>query len=64
MTSHILIENFEHIFRKVDQNGFIIMSGILETRINEVIETFLNKKLKLLKRLQYDNWVSLVFQRI
>ena len=40
------------------------MSGILETRINEVIETFLNKKLKLLKRLQYDNWVSLVFQRI
>ncbi|MBA30365.1 MAG: hypothetical protein CL905_00760 [Dehalococcoidia bacterium] len=64
LTSHILIENFEHIFRKVDQNGFIIMSGILETRINEVIETFLNKKLKLLKRLQYDNWVSLVFQRI
>ncbi|MBM31683.1 MAG: hypothetical protein CL764_02375 [Chloroflexi bacterium] len=64
LTSNILIENFDHIFSKISENGIIIISGILDIRIDEVIEKFLNGHLKLLKKLKYDNWVSLVFQGI
>ena len=38
------------------------MSGIIDSRFNEVIKIFLNENLKLLNKSQYDNWISVVLK--
>jgi ribosomal protein L11 methyltransferase len=50
---------YKDLKRVIKRNGILILSGILETKEREVTEFY--KDLKLLKRKEKDEWVTLIY---
>ena len=64
LTSNIIIENFKFISMKIRKTGILIVSGILESRLNEVVKLYVNEGLEIVEKSQSKKWVAAVLKRI
>jgi len=51
------------LFDLIKENGYLILSGILEREAEEIIEIAQGLNLKLIKRHEINDWVGLTFQK-
>lgn len=62
LTADILCEIHTNLISRLKREGFAILSGILDSHKNAVIQTF--GALKLLESRQKDEWICLILQKI
>jgi len=58
---HVLLENFSSIKNKLNANGTLLMSGILKSDRNLIIETYLQNDFKLNSEKQKGEWCLFEF---
>lgn len=61
--ARILIELNEGIVSFVNPGGILVLSGIIEDRIEETLATYAKHPLELLDRQQEQDWISLVYRK-
>ncbi|MEZ4498440.1 MAG: 50S ribosomal protein L11 methyltransferase, partial [Thermomicrobiales bacterium] len=61
--ARILIELNEGIFAFVKPGGILVLSGIIEDRLQETIDTYAAYPLDLIDRGQEADWYSLVYRK-
>ena len=59
---NIIFQNLEFLKKAICEKGYILMSGLLKTDENEMVETCLKMNLLLIKRYEQDNWISLLLR--
>jgi ribosomal protein L11 methyltransferase len=61
--ARILIELNEGIVAFVRPGGILVLSGIIEDRIEDTLETYATHDLELIDRQQEADWLSLVYRK-
>ena len=64
LTVDILKFYAEQISNVIIKNGYIVMSGIIDSRENEIINVFESLKFKIIKHIQKGDWHSYICQKI
>ncbi len=63
INKHILIDIAEPMFNLVIPSGIIILSGLLFSDREDILQIYLNQNLKLIDEIQLGEWIALVFQK-
>jgi ribosomal protein L11 methyltransferase len=58
---HILLEIANSIKKKIKKTGVLILSGLLISDVDDILECYLPKDFQLLEKLEEDEWCALVF---
>jgi ribosomal protein L11 methyltransferase len=61
INKHILTEISKQLVSKMKNTGMLILSGILYSDENEILEIYNKLPIKLIDRLQMNEWIALVF---
>ncbi len=62
INKHILLEIADEIKIKIKKNGTIILSGLLISDENDIVEKYTQLQFKLIEKITMDEWCALVFQ--
>jgi len=62
INKHILLDIAEEIKKKINKNGVLILSGLLITDENDIVEKYTQLDFKLIEKDTMDEWCALVFQ--
>ena len=57
---HILVDLFDDAYRLLEDTGYLILGGILEDKIDNLIEALSDHGFKWIQRTQMKEWVCLV----
>ena len=60
---NVLIDIKQELFKKVENLGLLILSGILLSDLEEIKRQFLHLGLTALEYLEINNWISIVFKK-
>ena len=67
IVSNILLlplkKNSRNFSQYLSSGGFIIISGILKTQINDITSYFMKFNLKLVKSIYINEWASMIFKK-
>ncbi|HVG14085.1 MAG TPA: 50S ribosomal protein L11 methyltransferase [Chitinophagaceae bacterium] len=63
INKNVLIQFAQGLGGIIKPDGYLLISGILESDEDEICSSYSNEGLKLIKRLQSGNWLSLLFKR-
>ncbi len=63
INKHILIDIAEPMFNLVIPSGIIILSGLLFSDREDILQIYLKQNLKLIDEIQLGEWIALVFQK-
>lgn len=64
LTSEILIANYSNIANSVAKDGYLLLSGILDTRLDAVKKVFLSDKFTLIEQQSEGEWIGLLLKKI
>lgn len=64
ITADILVRLTDDISVQLNKNGYLIMSGIIKSKIQLVIDEFSKKGFKLIKQISKGEWYALVMQNV
>lgn len=64
INKHILIDIADLIAVKIKKTGTIILSGLLDIDINDIVDLYVSKGFKLQEHSGLDEWIALVFKPI
>jgi ribosomal protein L11 methyltransferase len=62
INKHILIDIAQDIRNHLDENGMLILSGLLHTDHDDILEKYSSLGLRLIDKSQMNEWMSLVFK--
>ncbi len=63
INKHILVDIVEPMFKLVIPNGKIILSGLLLSDREDILQIYSKQKLKLIDEMQLGEWIALVFKK-
>lgn len=63
IVADVIIENLHHIVNNLDENGVAVLSGIIDTREQDVLDATKDVGLRILERETDGGWVCLVCAR-
>ncbi|MBX3009217.1 MAG: 50S ribosomal protein L11 methyltransferase [Melioribacteraceae bacterium] len=58
---HILLEIADLIKEKIKKTGVLILSGLLISDVDDILDCYLPKNFQLLEKMEEDEWCALVF---
>jgi len=63
INKHILTNISGKIFNLMNENGTLILSGLLLTDRDDILQIYLKHKIELIDEKQLGEWISLVFKK-
>ena len=61
INKNVLLENMEQLKECMDRNGYLLMSGLLKTDEDDIMEASRSVELQLKNKTVRDNWISLLY---
>ena len=61
INKHILLDIGDHLYGKLKASGTLVLSGLLTTDEEEIVNHYSAKGLKLLEKASLEEWIALVF---
>lgn len=58
-----LIEMVDDFYKYLAKNGYLILSGFLDTQVNQLVEVFKSKGFKLVEIKEKNDWKSVIFTK-
>ena len=63
ITADILMRFSKSIGKHLNQNGVIVLSGIIDTRLDEVVQCYSDAGYEIVDRMAIDDWRALKLKR-